>query len=262
MTERNQLCPCGSGLKYKKCCVEKEATTKVPRGVLILVGAIALIAALGFVPSLLDNDAATTPASAARASAATPLAAQGAASPGLATPAKPGSDAPPGAAPAGKVWSKEHGHWHDANAKQQSPIQMDTSQLASRGTSGRTAPAPTPNGAAPAGMIWSAEHQHWHKAPGAQGAPVAPAAAAPIAVAGPASAPGAPGAVRVMGQTVDLGDPAAVAAASTGRIWSAEHGHYHEIGKPHATATPVPAGVTPTPRATAAPATTTAPENP
>ncbi len=21
---RNQLCPCGSGLKYKKCCIDKE----------------------------------------------------------------------------------------------------------------------------------------------------------------------------------------------------------------------------------------------
>ncbi|MCX6178971.1 MAG: SEC-C metal-binding domain-containing protein [Chlorobiales bacterium] len=25
-TERNDLCPCGSGFKYKKCCADKEYT--------------------------------------------------------------------------------------------------------------------------------------------------------------------------------------------------------------------------------------------
>jgi uncharacterized protein YecA (UPF0149 family) len=25
---RNELCPCGSGKKYKRCCAEKEATLR------------------------------------------------------------------------------------------------------------------------------------------------------------------------------------------------------------------------------------------
>lgn len=56
---------------------------------------------------------------------------------------------PPGPAPPGKVWSAEHGHWHD----QKSPPQA--------------APGPTPPG-----KVWSAEHGHWHdQKPPSQAAP-------------------------------------------------------------------------------------------
>lgn len=43
-------------------------------------------------------------------------------------------------APPGKVWSSEHGHWHDA---------------------------PGPPREAPPGKVWSEEHGHWHDAEGA-----------------------------------------------------------------------------------------------
>jgi len=50
------------------------------------------------------------------------------------------SDSPPGPAPPGKVWSYEHGHWHDVTVP----------------GLGR------PPGDAPPGKVWNAEHGHWH----------------------------------------------------------------------------------------------------
>jgi hypothetical protein len=57
---------------------------------------------------------------------------------------------PPGPAPPGKVWSKEHGHWHDLTPK-----------------SGPTSIPGEPPSPAPPGKVWSKEHGHWHDlAPG------------------------------------------------------------------------------------------------
>jgi hypothetical protein len=58
---------------------------------------------------------------------------------------------PPGPAPEGKVWSPEHGHWHDAP-----------------GTTPASTPGqltPQPPGPAPEGKVWVPEHGHWHDAP-------------------------------------------------------------------------------------------------
>ncbi|MEE8111496.1 MAG: hypothetical protein V3T54_02065, partial [Acidobacteriota bacterium] len=51
--------------------------------------------------------------------------------------------------PAGKVWSEEHGHWHDA------PV----------GALNTRTPGPQPAGPAPEGKVWSEVHGHWHDAP-------------------------------------------------------------------------------------------------
>jgi hypothetical protein len=50
---------------------------------------------------------------------------------------------PPGPAPPGKVWSPEHGHWHD--------VSPTTSPVSAQ-----------PPGPAPPGKVWSPEHGHWH----------------------------------------------------------------------------------------------------
>jgi hypothetical protein len=49
-----------------------------------------------------------------------------------------------------RVWSAEHGHWHDASGRELG--------------AGSSVPA-APTGPAPAGKVWSAEHGHWHDAP-------------------------------------------------------------------------------------------------
>jgi len=74
-TGRNELCPCGSGLKYKKCCEAKERSQTNGRMMMILVGAAVLAAVLVGIASF----------SGERASGPT------------------------------RVWSTEHGHYHDAS---------------------------------------------------------------------------------------------------------------------------------------------------
>ena len=49
---------------------------------------------------------------------------------------------------AGKVWSEEHGHYHDINPSSALPQQNLN--------------IPRPEGPAPEGKVWSEEHGHWH----------------------------------------------------------------------------------------------------
>ena len=73
---RNQPCPCGSGLKHKKCCANKEAKTPMALHVVAAVVAVFLIGGLVvFLTNIDDYDPAAN-------------------------------------ASAGRVWSEEHGHWH------------------------------------------------------------------------------------------------------------------------------------------------------
>jgi hypothetical protein len=83
---RNEPCPCGSGLKHKHCCAGKQAWYQRPTWTAALVGFL-LVASL-----VLAGVIVTRPDDSASGSAS----------------------GPPGEAPPGKVWSEEHGHWHDA----------------------------------------------------------------------------------------------------------------------------------------------------
>ncbi len=76
---RNDPCSCGSGKKYKQCCEGKaaEKTTFLTKWIAVTVGVLVLLVAVGTVASYFFDDQ--------------------------------GNDAPPG-----KVWSADHGHWHDA----------------------------------------------------------------------------------------------------------------------------------------------------
>ncbi len=76
-TGRNDPCPCGSGKKYKQCCEGKavEKTRFWTKWIAVTVGILALLGAVGTVASFLTDDQ---------------------------------RDAPPG-----RVWSSEHGHWHN-----------------------------------------------------------------------------------------------------------------------------------------------------
>src|SRR5687768_11114642 len=102
---RNEPCPCGSGKKFKHCC-EKSASTVATRGpavlvaIVVLAGTAALVAALNRAP----RPTPQTPAVAQPMQASTPAAATTTNGPSAETP------------PPGKVWSPEHGHWHDASA--------------------------------------------------------------------------------------------------------------------------------------------------
>lgn len=136
---RNESCPCGSGKKFKSCC-EGKASRGASRGLMLLVGAIGAVAIVGLVSLVAGTRKTPTPP------------------PGITSPPSPRATAPqPEPAPAGKVWSQEHGHWHDAapkaGARPTPPAALPTT------------PQPQPPGPVPAGKVWSPEHGHWHDAP-------------------------------------------------------------------------------------------------
>jgi hypothetical protein len=74
---RNEPCPCGSGLKYKRCCALKQH--KTPLGSRIAISLIGLMLLTGAIFMLMSLDDSGTSL---------------------------------GRCPAGQVWSVEHQHCH------------------------------------------------------------------------------------------------------------------------------------------------------
>jgi len=149
--ERNALCPCGSGRKYKNCCMLKTATTarrskSAATGFIIL---ILVFAAIAMVIKMVQSP--STPVQSVAPASAPVL-------PGTLQPQ------PPGPVPEGKVWSPEHGHWHDAQAGDDASAHQ-MSPIAPPARAAFT-PGPPPPGPAPEGKEWSYEHGHWHNIPG------------------------------------------------------------------------------------------------
>ncbi len=103
-TGRNEPCPCGSGKKFKQCCAQKGTPSHRLWNLGLLLLAVVFLAAAAM--------AVYSTSTAERV------------------------------APPGKVWSDEHGHWHNANPDA----------------------APQPLGPALDGKVWSEEHGHWHDA--------------------------------------------------------------------------------------------------
>ncbi len=79
---RNDPCPCGSGRKYKNCCEGKKAAkdTLYSKGLPILLGVV-LVSVVVLIGAAFYSSAPTD-------------------------------------GRAGRVWSAEHGHWHDASGQQ------------------------------------------------------------------------------------------------------------------------------------------------
>jgi hypothetical protein len=185
---RRDPCPCGSGKKYKNCCGKQGAKsnsrkwTGLKSGVLAIVimgGGIAAYMIL-FKPTTTPPEPFTTEAPLKNVQPLQPQppgpAPEGKVwsaehahwhdKPGTVTSSGSGTNPisisptappitgdgftpqPPGPPPEGKVWSAEHGHWHDEPGS-------------------ASEPTPQPPGPAPEGKVWSREHGHWHDAPGA-----------------------------------------------------------------------------------------------
>jgi hypothetical protein len=108
---------------------------------LVLIGLVATVGVVGAITGR-------------RQQAASAIAQPGAA------PMNPGRPQP-GPAPPGKVWSTEHGHWHDASA----PAGGGPSPVTIQQTTATAGNVPQPAGQAPPGKVWSPEHGHWHDAP-------------------------------------------------------------------------------------------------
>jgi len=196
-TGRNEPCPCGSGKKYKNCHAEQTpdrvSSNRIGWIVTIVVaaGAISLLATLRGGEEERPKGREMAPPGSVPVSQVP------------STPVEP----PPGDPPPGKVWSKEHGHWHDVADPSQ--VQLSTTKIPipapSPTTGGGTPGAPQPPGPAPEGKVWSVEHGHWHDAPGAN----------------------ASGNTEVPAELQPYMNPPGVPAAPAGAVWSEEHQHWH-----------------------------------
>ena len=112
---------------------------------------------------------------------------------------------PPGEAPPGKVWSPEHGHWHDAPEATTAPATPPADTPPATQQAGGI---PQPEGPVPAGKVWSPEHGHWHDvAQQQQQQPAPPTGSGP-----PYPQPEGP--------------------VPEGKIWNADHGHWHDWTPP------------------------------
>jgi len=73
-TGRNAPCPCGSGKKYKQCCLDKQSSSTVFQKLLALLVALIIVGGLiGVVMAFRSHEPSSGP---------------------------------------GRVWSEEHQHWH------------------------------------------------------------------------------------------------------------------------------------------------------
>ena len=114
-TGRNDLCPCGSGKKFKRCCgaVEAGGDDGMSRffGVASMLAGVALLAGVVLVIVRLASggkDEAKQVWSSEHGHYHTV-----------------GGDHDTGGGP-GKVWSEEHGHWHDAGTKPGAPMEASS----------------------------------------------------------------------------------------------------------------------------------------
>ena len=131
---RNEPCDCGSGKKYKFCHGKLEKGSNQQWIIIGIIGAIFLFSFF----ILSDSNTLTT-------TNVAPL-------PVMPRAAETsGYQQPPGQAPPGKVWSPEHGHWHDINPNT-SPTSLPLNNALQQ----------QPPGEVPPGKVWSPEHGHWH----------------------------------------------------------------------------------------------------
>ena len=130
---RNDSCHCGSGKKYKVCHGQFNDES-YHRWIIVIV--LVLIMFWFFFYE-------SEPSFTAKNS-----------SPNSLTPQTSNRlSQPPETAPPGKVWSPEHGHWHDVADK--TPPSGTRNQILNK-------PQTQPTGEAPPGKVWSPEHGHWH----------------------------------------------------------------------------------------------------
>jgi hypothetical protein len=117
---RNDPCPCGSGLKYKKCHEGKDAEKPSRSGMLtmVLLGVLVVGGATAVVISFARGGGAARTGRPGQVWSPEHGHWHDAPVPGRLPVNAAGlgeqKPAPPGTPPPGKVWSPEHGHWHDA----------------------------------------------------------------------------------------------------------------------------------------------------
>ena len=124
---RNEKCPCGSGKKFKQCHGQKESPDTAWSKVAVVVIGVALAVGLGHGAWAMFNAPNANEgkvwnaehghfhnADGTEVGSAGATATGGGINVGGLTGGTAPAPQPPGPVPEGKVWSAEHGHWHDA----------------------------------------------------------------------------------------------------------------------------------------------------
>ena len=131
---RNDPCHCGSGKKFKVCHGQDAKSFNQQWVIAGIIGGIFLLF------FFMDSGTSTTTLNTSIPTSVIPQVNAGSAV------------LPPGEAPPGKVWSPEHGHWHDIPTTPASVVPGISPNL----------PQSQPPGETPPGKVWSPEHGHWH----------------------------------------------------------------------------------------------------
>lgn len=143
--KRNDNCSCGSGKKYKVCHGKTESSSN---NLVYLVAGMVVAVFIFLFFGVSDSAIENTPVSQ--------------------SPILPysnrGTPKPSGTAPPGKVWSEEHGHWHDAPKQVSGPIENRPKRIAPPNNPDKNNPPP--------GKVWSEEHGHFHDDPKKKSNPI------------------------------------------------------------------------------------------
>ena len=152
---RNDPCLCGSQRKFKHCCFGKGLRIHRGKYALYLLFFSCVVAASILAAYKSWNERSRTGQSSEVSATKNfqPLLGARFPSEGSATKGSLTLQ-PPGPVPEGKVWSSEHGHWHDAPG----------ANVASEGSDTKSGLYPQPPGPVPEGKVWFPEHGHWHDA--------------------------------------------------------------------------------------------------
>ena len=178
---RNDPCHCGSDKKFKHCHQNKNIKQNNQFILLGVAGVIVIVFFIIFSDG--KNERKISPSN-TLSNSLTPVRAT-----------NPSSPAPPG-----KVWSEEHGHYHDI------PIQNNLSSLRLNNNKGNNTVSKTrPSAPAPPGKVWSEEHGHYHDAPKSQS--LSP---------------------KILNTQNKNNTSVKPDIAPEGKVWDDKHGHYHD----------------------------------
>ena len=157
LASRNALCSCGSGRKFKHCCLDKVPALSSKRSSRIL-GTVLAVAVVGIAVAVVTTTAPhdqEKPGNSLDMGVAVPAS----------TPAAWHYDVANN-----RHWHPDHGHWHDGPPPGASGLNVRSSQdqPGNLSTTGVAVPASTPAAwhyDEPNNRHWHPDHGHWHDGP-------------------------------------------------------------------------------------------------
>lgn len=128
-SDRNALCECQSGKKFKHCCAlaKPRSSHRLATAAVILFALLAVWGIYGVTKRTFSGeDSAGSATIASRPPGPAPPGKEWSYEHGHWHPTQSAAlPRPEGPPPPGKVWSVEHGHWHDLAGNEPLPVEVD-----------------------------------------------------------------------------------------------------------------------------------------